>query len=203
MFHRPYPWRVALRPVLRWSAVLALAGAAGLTTASVTGRVARERASWGASQPTLVARVAIAAGEAIDEHNTSLVVLPAALVGTDALASRPLGEVAAVRLAAGEVVRRDRLGRSNRSAVAALVPAGRHAVSVPRSDDTLPLVVGDRVRIVAALQDVPGAAPSTAADGALVVHVTEHSAVIAVDDADLPAVARALADGAAVIALSG
>lgn len=203
MFRRPYPWRVSIRAVLRWAVVLALAGTAGLTLARTTTRLQRERVRWGAGRPTLVARVTIEAGEALDARNTELAELPAALVGDDAFVARPPGAVAATRLSAGEVVRHDRLGRLARSPVAALVPDGRHAVAVPRGDDTLPLVVGDVVRVVAAVSDVPGAVPVTAADDALVVQVTDHRAVLAVRDADLPAVARALADGAALLALAG
>jgi hypothetical protein len=172
-------------------------------TARTSARLQRERARWGSGRSTLVARVTIAAGDPLDAANTELVALPGALVGADALSERPLGAVAAVRLAAGEVVRHDRLGRPARSPVAALVPNGRHGVAVPRGDDTLPLAVGDVVRVVAALSDVPGAVPITAADDAIVVQVTDHRAVLAVRDAELPAVARALADGAAVLALSG
>jgi Flp pilus assembly protein CpaB len=155
------------------------------------------RRRWGETRPTLVTTRPVAAGDALGPANAAVRDVPVALRPDGALDALPdpatTSAVTAAPLAAGEIVTRARLGRSGRSPTAALLGDGRRGVAVAVPDG-LPLQPGDVV-------DVVGAA-GVVARRAGVVRVSDATAVLEVAEADAPAVARAGADGDAVVVLS-
>jgi Flp pilus assembly protein CpaB len=194
---------LATRPLAFWALTLVVAGAAGLLVWRAVEAADRARSQWGTPRPALVATRPIAAGEVVDGADAVVRSLPAALVPDGALSALPPEDeeaVAAGPIAAGEIVHPARLGRPARSAVAALLPAGTRGLAVPVPAGALPLRVGDVVDVVASAPGGAGAA--VVAHGAAVVHVEEASAVVAVAEADAPGVARAIADGSVVLALT-
>jgi Flp pilus assembly protein CpaB len=188
---------VARRPPLYWTLVALLAAAPAAVVGSQIAEARRARDQWLERRTILVTRHPIAVGDVLGAADVRARAWPVALLPSGAVESLPEPAVAAAPMAAGEPVVTDRLGRPAVGPVAALVPYGARAVAVPHGGAALPVVVGDRVDVVAALDP----ATVVAAD-ALVVHVDATVAVIAVDTADVPGTASAVAAGTVVLALS-
>lgn len=188
-----YRSRALARPARRWVLGLVLAA---VTFALVRGAVARAetaRARWGTARTVWVARTDLRPGDALDGA-LARADRPVALVGDGALDGHeppPAGARVAVGVLAGDVVRRGHLA----GAGAARPADGRRTVALPRPDG-LTLAVGDRV-------EVADAAGATVATAAVVVAVADATVEASVAADDLGAVARALADGRVVLALSG
>jgi Flp pilus assembly protein CpaB len=191
---------LATRPIVYWSLTLALAAGTFAVLQRATTDATDARRRWGETRSTLVATRPIAVGDVIGPANAVVRQLPVALLPAGALDTLPdpadpaASVVAAAPLAAGEIVTHARLGRGGRSPTAALLGDGHRgvAVAVPGG---LPLQAGDGV-------DVVGAA-GVVARRARVVRVSDGTAVLDVAEADAPAVARAAADGDAVVVLDG
>jgi hypothetical protein len=184
---------LATRPLAYWSLTIALAVGTGAVVQRSAAAATDARRRWGDSRPTLIATRAIAAGELVDATDAEVRSVPLALrpdAALDALPSEPRPAVAA--LAVGEIVTAGRVGRGGRSPTAALLPDGARGVAVAVPDG-LPVRVGDTV-------DVVGTA-GTLTRGARVVQAGDTTAVVAVAETDAPAVARAAADGDAVLVL--
>jgi Flp pilus assembly protein CpaB len=129
-----------------------------------------------------------------------MVAIPAgALVGV------PVGRTVATPVYAGEVLVEDRLAPAGSRGVAALVPEGWRAVAVPVGAAALPVLVGDRVDVLAVVdetvsgRDVPAYVVSS---GALVVGVTDQAVTVAVPVDDAPSLAFAMAAGVVTLALA-
>ena len=84
--------------------------------------------------------------------------------------------------------------------VAAVLAAGRRAVTVPVGDTPPAVEPGDRVDLVAAGLALDA---QVVARDAQVVQTQERAVVVAVDAAELEAVAGALVNGTVVVAVSG
>jgi hypothetical protein len=182
---------LATRPLVYWSITIALAAGTAAIVQRATADAAEARRRWGDTRPTLVATRAITTGETLGPSNAAVRDLPAALRPDGALDALPAAPVA-TPLAAGEVVTAARLGRAGRSPTAGLLPAHTSGVAVARPDG-LPLEAGDVV-------DVIGAA-GVVGRNATVVRRDEETVVLAAADTEAPAIARAAADGDAVIVL--
>ena len=222
------PLPVALRrlrhhPVVSWSATL---GAALLATAIVAAALARaEQAveAYGTPVDVAVASVDLPIGAVVRPGDIRWEPRPAGLVldGTvragDPNAAPPLaldGRVVVAPIYAGEAVLAPRLAPEGHRGLAALLPPGARALTIPDRSRGPAVQVGDRVDLLRAGSsplDSFGAdgsgplAPSAArpvATAALVVHVADDGAVtVAVRDDEAPAVAAAIADGTVVQAL--
>jgi Flp pilus assembly protein CpaB len=197
--------RAAARPGVRRLAVAALAAAAALTVLAAVGGAQSARARWGRTRPVVVATRDLAPGEAVGAGRVARRDLPVALVPPAALAAVPEGAVVRLPIVAGEPLVAARLAPVGLTGAAALVPAGRRAVAIPRGPaGTPPLAVGDQVDVVAVAGDEAGGAPGyTLAERAPVVDVGREAVTVAVPRADAPRVAAALASGAVVLALAG
>jgi len=113
------------------------------------------------------------------------------------------GRVVRSAVLRGEVVLGRRLAAPDVGGVAALLPEGTRAVAIPADEgDAPPLLVGQRVDVVAVAADDGGPAAGVIAAGALVVDVAEHAVTIAVDAEAVPRVVSALAAGAIALALA-
>jgi Flp pilus assembly protein CpaB len=190
---------VARRPPLYWAVVALLAAAPAVVVGAQIAEARRARDGWLERRTILVTRHPVATGDVLADADVESKSWPVALVPDGAVDSLPDPAVATAPMAAGEPVVAARLGRPAAGPVAALVPGGHRAIAVPRGDAPLPLTVGDRVDVVAAVD--PAVGDVVAAD-ALVVHVDEATVVVAVDAARLPAAAAAVVAGSAVLALS-
>lgn len=179
-------WRLSPRVraavvVVLTVAVLALVGRGATTSA------------WGPPQQVLVLQTDLPAGATVEATDAQHAQWPADLVPADALVELP--DEARVRgpAAADAVLTRRHLA----SGLASLLEAGEAAVSVPL--DGLPQVAaGDVVDVVAATPDGAGQRAATAAR---VVAVDPAFLWLAVDQADVDAVAAAGAAGRVTLAV--
>lgn len=193
---------LSARPLAFWLVAAAAAGAVGLAVHSVVRSAEATRHAYGRLRPVVITTRGVTAGELLDASNTEVADVPVALVADGALAVLEPGTVAASALAEGEAVLALRVGRGGVSPVAALVAPGRRALALPMGEVALPLQIGDRLDVVAAVLGGAGGAAGVVAAGASVVHVEPPAVVVSVAADEVPAVAQALADGGVVLALS-
>jgi Flp pilus assembly protein CpaB len=191
---------VARWPALYWTVVAILAAVPAVVVGLQLTEARRARDGWRDRQPVLVASRSIAPGEALTGADVERREWPRALLPAGSLTELPTSAVAAAPIAAGEPLVAERLGRPAVSATASLVPMGARAVAVARGTAPLPLAVGDRVDVVAAIAPDVG---DVVATDALVVFVDPGTVVVAVTTAEVPATAAAAAADSAVLALSG
>jgi Flp pilus assembly protein CpaB len=188
---RPRPLRrlrilLATRPLAYWSLAVLVALGTGLVVQRVTADAAEARRQWGDSLPTVVATRPLAVGDRVDATNVEVRAIPTGVRPDTALDAIPTdGAVVAAPVARNEVVTAARLGRGGRSALASLLPDGTRGVAVPATDGAVPLQPGDAVDVVT---------PELVVTGALVVRVDPGVVVVAMADAEAPAVARAAAE---------
>jgi Flp pilus assembly protein CpaB len=191
---------IARRPLVHW---LLIGLAALLTGVYVYSRAAGAEAArhrWGTAREVVVAVHDLAAGHRVEPEDVRRQSWPVALVPPGALSSRDEGGVVSAPVMAGEPVVRRRLGRAGAGPVAAGLPAGRRAVTIPVGDAPPPVVVGDQVDLVAAGSALEA---QVVARGASVVALRERAVVVAVTTDELPAVAGGLVGGTVVMAVSG
>lgn len=209
-------WRVVRRSSLMWwtlTAVLALVTALVVGTSVRRTSAAAER--LGASRAVWVVRAPVAGGDVFRGSDVSLVARPRGLVPVGALdaSASPIGEATRVDVVVGEIVLTGRLAGHGAHGVAAMVPPGYRAVAVPNDEATPRVATGDRVDVLAtfdvgdglsAARDGPATAPSFAvASNAEVLAVSPRAITLAVESADAPRVAFALAKAAVTLALRG
>lgn len=134
----------------------------------------------------------IAAGTILEAGTTAAVEVPRGLIPADATTEDPIDGRTRVDLAAGEILRDDRIaGRS--SAHAALTPPGTVTVALDRTSDLFS--VGDRVD----LHDlIDGRRLAT---DAVIVAVGDRDLGVAVDEAAIGEVVRGLGRGGIVTVL--
>jgi Flp pilus assembly protein CpaB len=206
--------RALARPAPRRLGVAALAVATGLTVTSLVDGAGAARDRWGDTRPVVVATRDLEPGEVLDGGATAVRDLPAAVLGEAVLAEAPAGAVVRHPIVAGEPVVAARLAPTGLVGAAALVPEGERAVAVPAGPaPTPPLVVGDRVDVLAVLPaappgpgdvGLPASDPAFAlVEQAAVVDVADGVVTVAVPEADAPRVAWAFGHGSVVLALAG
>jgi len=187
---------------LWWSLVMALALAAGALARGAWAGADRARAAWGDAVPVVVARRDLAPGTPLAPGTVGLDTWPRALVPPGALTSLPGPEaVAVLPIAAGEAVVEARAGPLPAGPVSRL-PPGTVGVAVPMDAPAaaaLGLVPGTPVEVLTT--DPVSGQPTLPAGGARVVAVAEGTVVVAVPEADAPAVAAAAAAGGATVVL--
>ena len=198
-----YRIRLARRALRAWAVAAGLALVTGLAITGALGAAERAKDRWLPTDPVLVANRTIAPGEAIDDGNTALAAVPASQSSVGLLRARPAGAIAAVTLYQGEPVRAGRLVGPG------VARPGTQLVAARLGDHAPPLVPGDRVDVigVGAGSDAVGVGiasdgPVRATTGASVVSVSADRVVLAVAPADVPAVARAIANGDLVLAVN-
>ena len=197
-----YRIRLARRALRAWAMAAGLALVTGLAITGALGAAERAKDRWLPTDPVLVANRTIAPGEAVDDGNTVLAAIPASQSSVGLLRARPAGAVAAVTLYPGEPVRAGRLVGPG------VARPGTQLVAARLGDHAPPLVPGDRVDVIgvgagaATGVGIAGDGPIRATTGASVVSVSADRVVLAVAPADVPAVARAIADGDPVLAVS-
>ena len=174
---------LARRPWLYWSAVLALAAAAGGAVAHGAARVDDARRSWGTSRDVLVATVDIAPGDDLATR-TEVRARPLPVVPDATIGSVPAGATARQHIAAGEAV--VAVDVAPTAGPQALIPSGSVAVAVAEAVPS-GAAVGDRVVVVAG--------GVVLADAAVVVGLDAGTVLVAVPRDEAALVAQAAASG--------
>jgi Flp pilus assembly protein CpaB len=191
---------VARHPLLYWALV---AAAAALTAGLVLDRASDAEAArrrWGRDRPVAVATVDLPPGRTVGPADVRIERWPLAVGPPDVLGAVAPGTVVASAIGAGEPFVPQRLGRPEGGPVAAVLAAGRRAVTVPVGDAPPAVEPGDRVDLVAAGLALDA---RIVARDAQVVRTEERAVVVAVDVVELEAVAGALVNGTVVVAVSG
>ncbi len=203
-------WRRSRSRTGRWLLALGLAVVAAAIVSQLTGQATSTVASWGHTRSVLVARHDLGTGRVVNADDVVRRELPDAAVPPSAVtedsAGNPIGRVVTNPIVAGEIVSRQRLAPDGVQGIAALIPDGRRAVAVPTEGTGLALRVGDRVDVFAPGRTDGSAASRTdrtdpVATAAVVVDVSTTAVTIAVDRAEVAALAHALGQGTPVLAL--
>ena len=211
--------RLRRSPLPFWALAVALSLATGIGVARLAGDAAARADRLGGLVDVPVAARRIAAGAVVRPADVEVRSLPSALVPSGRLARSPVGRVAVVPLAPGEVVLAAKLAPDGLTGVAALVPPGHRALAVPVEAGSLALRPGHRVDVLATLE--LGGADGRGADGggagvapadvaptfpvataALVVDADDDAVTVAVTPDEAPRVAFALARGTVTLALT-
>lgn len=204
---RPAPARfpVLRLPPPRLVVALVLALACGLVVLRATGRAEATADRYGRHVTSWVVTSELEPGDVIDRGDVAEERRPASFVPADAVTEDPVGRRATEVLAAGEVVVEHRLAGGDRRGAAALVPDGWRAVAVPALEAALPVEVGQRVDVLAALDPSgTGAVGATVAEDGVVVHVADDDTVtVAVTPSQATRIVSALASGLVALALVG
>jgi Flp pilus assembly protein CpaB len=211
--------RALARGITRRAVVVVAAVVTGLAVSTVVRSAEQTRSRWADTRQVAVAEHDLAPGDVVDADAVSLREVPRAAVAEAAAATLPLGAVVRYPIAAGEPVIGTRLAPEGLTGVAALVPEGHRAVSIPAGPAGMPPArPGDRVDIIALTPTSPEpetdaadadngggqAAPATTlVDQALVVDVSDTAVTVAVPAALAPAVAYGAAQGLVVLTLIG
>lgn len=188
-----------------------LAVVAGAVTASTVQRAEEVRTGYGERRTVPVATSDLPVGAAVGDDDIRWVELPIVAIPDD-VSDDPVGRVVSEPILRDEVVARRRLGGAGVDGPAAIVPVGGRALAVPLDATTPTLSVGDRVDAYSPTEvvgsgsatDMARAAASGArriARDARVLAVDDQAVTIAVAGTEAPAVARAVLDGAVVLAL--
>jgi pilus assembly protein CpaB len=192
---------------LYWLASIALAAFTAHAISSAASHAEAARAAWGEARPVLVARHRLDIGDVIAVDDVGSESWPAAVVprAAAAAAADAVGRTVVEVIEPGEAVLVARLAPDGLRGVAALVPPGWRALSMPAGPSALPLSVGDRVDLVAAVDGTTDDASQTPsfvlADNALVVAVDDKSIAVAVRADDAPRLALGIVTGSVVPAL--
>jgi Flp pilus assembly protein CpaB len=191
---------IARHPTLYWALVATVAAlSAGLVVERANDAEAARR-RWGHDRPVAVATVDLPPGRTITAADVRIERWPVAVGPADALRLVAPGTIVSSAIGAGEPFVPHRLGRPAGGPVAAVLATGRRAVTVPTGDAPSPVEPGDRVDLVAAGLALDAVVVARDAE---VVQTREQAVVVAVETAELPAVAGALVNGTVVVAVSG
>ncbi len=204
---RRVPRWIRRHPVLYWLVAIVFAGVTAHAITSALSRAEAARAGWGETRSVLVAQHRLDVGEVVRDGDVAAAAWPAALVPRGAApdAGNAVGRTVVQVIEPGEAVLAGRLAPDGLRGVAALVPPGWRALALPVGPAALPLSVGDRVDLVAAVGGTDATesqSPSfVLADNAVVVAVDERSVTVAVRAEDAPRVALSIVTGSVVLAL--
>lgn len=204
---RPAPARFPILrpPPLRAVVAVVLALTCGLLVLRATGRAEAAVHRYGRPTAAWVVTEALEPGDVVDGDDVEAESRPASFLPSGAVTDDPVGRRVTEVLRRGEVVVEHRLADGDRRGAAALVPEGWRAVAVPALDAVLPVEVGQRVDVLAALDPTgTGAVGSTVAEDGVVVHVADDGTVtVAVTPSQAARIVAALASGVVALALVG
>lgn len=204
---RPAPARFPILrpPPLRAVVAVVLALVCGLVVLRATGRAEAAVDRYGRAASAWVVTRPLEPGDVVGDDDVVAETRPASFLPSGAVTEDPVGRRATQVLHRGEVVVEHRLAGGDRRGAAALVPEGWRAVAVPALEAALPVEVGQRVDVLAALDPTgTGAIGSTVAEDGIVVHVGDDDTVtVAVTASQATRIVAALATGVVALALVG
>ncbi len=197
------PWRIRHVRLLPWVLIAVLAGLTGTTVHGLADRAETERSRWGEVVSVAVARHPLEAGRTLTTADVDRRDVPRHLAPPGALAGAVDGRATISALETGEILLRSRVAPDGVRGVAALLPPGRRAMAVTTgATGRPPLLVGDRVDVLAS--GGPPAPADVVARAAPVLHVDADGdlVTVAVTPAEAPVLAAALASAAVTLALT-
>lgn len=204
---RPAPARYPILrpPPLRLVLAVVLALVCGSLVLRATDRAEAAVDRYGRHTTAWVVVADLEPGDVVGAGDVEAESRPASFVPTGAVEADPTGRRTTGALQRGEVVVEHRLAGGDRRGAAALVPAGWRAVAIPALEAALPVEVGQRVDVLAALDPSgTGASGSVVAEDGVVVHVADDDTVtVAVTPSQATRVVAALATGLVALALVG
>jgi len=194
--------RLARSPFVFW---LGVGGLAFLTASVVAGAIGQARslsARYGPLEPVVVASRPVERGAALAPADVTVELVPGGFVprGAFRAVDAVAGRTAVVPLVEGSPVLAGHLAPDGLSGVAALLPVGTRAVTVPADGSSTPKV--DRGDVVDVLATLDGQPVLAIAVEAAVVDVGEDSVTVAVRPEEAKSVAYALANGSVTLALT-
>jgi Flp pilus assembly protein CpaB len=190
---------VLRRRIRYWPVTAALSVVAGLAAASFVGQAESAARSAGDRRVVAVARRELPIGHVIGDHDVERRAVPESLLDTPVV-DDPVGRVVDERVLPSEPLFEPRLAPPGPTGTGTLVPTGWRAIAIPSVGPQPPVRIGDRVDVLGMPLVVTTRADTVAHD-AIVVAVDEHSVTVAVEADDLARTARAVIDGAAILAL--
>ncbi|HEX2381856.1 MAG TPA: SAF domain-containing protein [Acidimicrobiales bacterium] len=194
---------------LYWVAAIALAVLTANTIATAVRRAEAARDAWGEARSVLVARRRLDIGDVVATDDVATESWPSTMVprGAIGIDVDAIGRMVVEIVEPGEAVLAGRLAPDGLRGIAALIPPGWRAIAVPVGAAALPLSVGDRLDLVAAVGSTDVSESQSPAfvlaENALVVAADEQSVTVAVPADDAPRVALAIVTGSVVPALRG
>jgi Flp pilus assembly protein CpaB len=192
-------WSLRRRRTRRTIVLAVATGAAGIVVTSVMARANDLADDYGPRQVIAIAANDLETGTEIADGDLRWVERPVELIGGTA-ADHPVGRVVVEPVLRGEAIVDERLAVAGAHGASALTPDGSRALAVPTPTGRPPLAVGDRVEVVATTLD--GSTARRVARDAVVVAMEDEAVTVAVAGDELAAVARAVLDGTAVLALA-
>lgn len=190
---------LARYPALYWGPAVLVAVTVGWLVTVVVDRATADVRALGPWVGVPVAARAVEAGEVLAAEDLVWRRLPSGVVPAgEAFPGDPAGRTALVPLVPGEVVLRSKVAPEGLRGLAALLPPGMHAVSVPVAVPVPGLHRGDRVDVLAVGD---GGAAEVVAVGAVVLEPGDDTVVVAVTAEEAPTVAAAAAGSVVVLAL--
>ena len=192
---------LARRPWLYWLLVgLVALGAASVTSAMVSDATAPVR-RFGRLVRVPVAARSLPLGTTLAPGDVTWRSLPSGLLPSEDMEPAPVGRTVFVPVVAGEPLLVSKFAPLGVSGVAALLPAGARALSVPAVAGNPSMQRGDRVDVLATVEG--GEEPTFAVTtDAVVLDVTPDVVTIAVVADDAPRVAWALSRGVVTLSLA-
>lgn len=192
---------LARRPWLYWL----LVGVVALVAASVTSGMVEDATApvrrFGRTVRVPVAARALAMGTTLADGDVAWRSRPSGVLPDEAVEASPVGRTVYVPVVAGEVLLVSKFAPVGVSGVAALLPAGARALSVPAVAGNPSMQRGDRVDVLATVEG--GEEPTFAVTtDAVVLDVTPDVVTIAVVAEDAPRVAFALSRGVVTLSLA-
>jgi Flp pilus assembly protein CpaB len=185
--------------------VLALAALSAQAIAGAVARADAARNRWGAAREIVVARTRLEVDDVVSAGDVESASWPVALVPRGAIdASQDLaGRTVVEAIEPGSAVVAAQLAPDGLHGIAALIPIGWRALAVPIAQASVPVSVGDRIDLVAAVSgsDASASPPFVLAANAVVVATNGQSITVAVPAADAPRVALGIVTGSVVPAL--
>jgi Flp pilus assembly protein CpaB len=191
------PWFLRRRRARR-TIIASVTVVAAAVLASSLSRAGDLADDFGERRVVAIAARDLSAGVELVDGDLRWVERPLALIG-GSVTDAPVGRVVVEPVLEGEAVVDERLAGEGVHGPTALAPAGSRALAVPTPTGRPPLVLADRLDVVAATFD--GSTARRVAEDAVVVAVDDESVTVAVAGDELGAVARAVLDGTAVLAL--
>lgn len=192
------PWFLRRRRTRRTIIAACVTVVAAAVLASSLGRAGDLADDFGERRAVAIAARDLSAGVELVESDLRWVERPVALIA-GSVTDAPIGRVVVEPVLEGEAVVDERLAVDGIHGPTALAPAGSRALAVPTPAGRPPLVLGDRLDVVAATLD--GSTARRVAEDAVVVAVDDENVTVAVASDELGPVARAVLDGTAVLAL--
>jgi Flp pilus assembly protein CpaB len=192
---------LARRPWLYWLVVAVVALAAASVTSGMVHDATAPVRRFGRLVRVPVAARSVPMGTTLASDDVTWRSLPSRVLPSEEMEAAPVGRTVFMPVVAGEPLLASKFAPPGVSGVAALLPAGARALSVPAAAGNPSMQRGDRVDVLATVEG--GEEPTFAVTtDAVVLDVTPDVVTVAVVADDAPRVAWALSRGVVTLSLA-